>query len=264
MTNEGGSPIPPRVSELFAPISALLPALAAGSLVLSAAYDIGYFVRLGLNPGVLPTTLSDHTRSALLWLPLVAVALLFFVLVISLDVRFPHVSKWLQSHPLLGAAIVVLFAPLGGIGLISLALSDNIALALLVYPLGMSSILVSLAWLQLFYVPVFFRQYWRSRKTLSAQPLKTSEKLFAISGWVVLVPILGYLVALAETQVDVLHRHPRIIEFTVRAFVKSQEPEVVFKVLRSFEKGVLVQEIDTAQILFFQWAEVSSLQYPPD
>jgi hypothetical protein len=35
-------------------------------------------------------------------------------------------------------------------------------------------------------------------------------------------------------------------------------------VLRSFEKGVLVQEIDTAQILFFQWAEVSSLQYPPD
>ena len=72
MTNEDGSRTrPPRVNELIASVSALLPALTAGSFVLSVAYDIGYFARLGINPGVVPTTLSDHTKSALLWLPLV-------------------------------------------------------------------------------------------------------------------------------------------------------------------------------------------------
>jgi hypothetical protein len=264
MTNEGGSRArPPRVNELIASVSALLPALAAGSFVLSAAYDIGYFVRLGVNAGVVPTTLSDHTRSALLWLPLVAVALLFFGLVNLLDVRFP-LNKWLPSHPWLRDAIVALGAPFNGVVLIALVLADGFALALLFYPIGMSFILVSLTWLQLFYFPPFFLQYLRSRRTSSWQPLRTSEKLFAIGGWVVLVPILGYLVALAETQIDVLHKHPWVVEFIVRATVKSQEPEVVFKVLRSFEKGVLVQDIDTAQILFFQWAEVLSLQYPTD
>lgn len=124
--------------------------------------------------------------------------------------------------------------------------------------------MVFMIWLQLFVVPASFPLYWRSRTTLSPQPWKTSEKLFAISGRVILVPILGYLVTLAETRIDILHKHPRLIEVTVRALVKNQEPKVVFKLLRSFEKGVLVQEIETAKIRFFQWTEVLSLQYPVD
>ena len=265
MTNEGGSPARLlRVKELLASVSGLLPALAAGSFVLSTTYDIGYFVRLGLNPGVVPTTLSDHTRSALLWLPLAAVMVLYFGLMNWFDVRATSFNRWFASHPSVGAASAVLVPLFTAVGLISLVLSDGFALGLLVYPIGMSSIVVTLTWLLLFVYPVYFRPYWWSRGTSTAQPLPTSAKLFAISGWIVLVPILGYLVALGDTQIDVLHKHPPLIEFTVRAFVKGQEPEVVFKVLRSFEKGVLVQDLGTAQLHFFQWAEVSSLQYPTD
>lgn len=264
MTNEGGPPTRPLwVNELLAPVAALLPTLAAGSFVLSAAFDIGYVVRLGLNPGVVPTTLSDHTRSALLWLPFVAVAALYYGLAFWLDVRVLSFSKWLLSAPRpLSAAIVVLTPFLFAVPLIFIALSDDTPSVFFLLPIPMSFLVVLEIWCLLFLYPVLLRQYLRSRKTACPQPMQTVERLFAISGCVVLVPLLGYFVALADTQVHILQEHPWMMEFTVRAFVKSEEPERVFKLLRSFEKGVLVQDIDTAQIHFFQWSEVLSLQYP--
>ncbi|MET0165520.1 MAG: hypothetical protein ABW318_11015, partial [Vicinamibacterales bacterium] len=115
MTNEDGSRTrPPRVNELIASVSALLPALTAGSFVLSVAYDIGYFARLGINPGVVPTTLSDHTKSALLWLPLVAVVLLFSGLAELLEEK-TRIPEWAVSHPSQYSAVVVITAPLHAI-----------------------------------------------------------------------------------------------------------------------------------------------------
>ena len=72
-------------------------------------------------------------------------------------------------------------------------------------------------------------------------------------------PILGSLVALAENEIDYLRKHPQVIEFTVRAYVKSEKLGAVFQVLRSSEKDGLVQEVDTAQIRVFQWNDVLSL-----
>jgi hypothetical protein len=247
---------------LIAFSSALLPALAAGSFVLSVSYDIGYFVRLGINPGVVPTTLADHTRSALLWLPFVAVVLLVSGLADLLEERTP-IPEWAASHPTQYSALVVLTAPLHAVIFIWIVLSDGFGLALFLNPGKLSFFLVYLIWFQVFVAPVLVRHYLRSRRN-NPEHWTTSEKLFAISGWVVLVLILGYLVALAETQIEVLRKHPRLVASTVRAYVKSDKPGAVLKVLRSFEKGVLVQEVDTAQIRFFQWNDVVSIGYPTD
>lgn len=57
-----------------------LSALSALLLTLSVVYDHFYLQALGLSFAVVPTTLSDHLRSAIIWLPYFSVALILGVL----------------------------------------------------------------------------------------------------------------------------------------------------------------------------------------
>jgi hypothetical protein len=49
--------------------SKLLPFLTLASLAISVSYDYGYVTGLGLSFISLPTTMSDHVRSFLVWFP---------------------------------------------------------------------------------------------------------------------------------------------------------------------------------------------------
>ena len=51
-------------------------AIATASFVLSIAYDYGYLHAVGLSLGEVPTTISDHTTTALRWSPAVSVFVL--------------------------------------------------------------------------------------------------------------------------------------------------------------------------------------------
>ncbi|RBW66756.1 hypothetical protein DS893_02595 [Vibrionales bacterium C3R12] len=63
-------------------VSAIVPAI----LSLSVVYDLGYFGGFGLTFSEVPTTISDHLRSSLIWLP-VAILCVFFVSIIELFTR---------------------------------------------------------------------------------------------------------------------------------------------------------------------------------
>lgn len=56
-------------TEMVSHVGSLISAVIAATFVASVLYDWGFLSALGLGFEDLPTTLSDHTRSALLWLP---------------------------------------------------------------------------------------------------------------------------------------------------------------------------------------------------
>ncbi|MCA3215535.1 MAG: hypothetical protein ING39_08955 [Burkholderiales bacterium] len=62
-------------------IAGLLGAVSGLSLFLSIVFDMGYFETAGLRFSDIPTTISDHVRSALLWVPQATAAAFVYVLV---------------------------------------------------------------------------------------------------------------------------------------------------------------------------------------
>lgn len=58
----------------------LLGLAAGGLLILSTAYDFSFLYALGLSFEEVPTTLADHVRSAIVWLPRVAIYVIAFAM----------------------------------------------------------------------------------------------------------------------------------------------------------------------------------------
>lgn len=59
----------------------LLPLFAAILLVASVAYDYAYLLALGLTLDEIPSSLSEHVRSAVVWAPKVSIAFILYVVV---------------------------------------------------------------------------------------------------------------------------------------------------------------------------------------
>jgi len=60
-------------------IPVLLGAVSGLSLFLSIIFDMGYFETIGLHFADIPTSISDHVRSALLWVPQAALATVVYI-----------------------------------------------------------------------------------------------------------------------------------------------------------------------------------------
>jgi hypothetical protein len=58
-------------------IGKFLSLLVTGCFCLSVLYDLGYLSALGLGFSEVPTSLGDHLRSAIIWLPLLLVCILW-------------------------------------------------------------------------------------------------------------------------------------------------------------------------------------------
>ena len=69
-----------KAIETFAKATGIL---AATALVLSVIYDWGFLYSLGLNYSTVPTTIADHVRSALVWVPNT-----LFAMFIGLSIEF--------------------------------------------------------------------------------------------------------------------------------------------------------------------------------
>ena len=69
---EGSKSTPTRFS--FERIGALAAAIAPISIIVSFVYDWGFFFALGVSFAEAPTTITDHVRSWLVWLPWLAPA----------------------------------------------------------------------------------------------------------------------------------------------------------------------------------------------
>jgi len=95
MTSEQSADAPTKANEqtfsagVFLEKSAQAFALvSAVSLALSIVFDMGYLESLGLNFGDVPTTIADHVRSALLWVPRVIGAIAGYFAITFLQSTF--------------------------------------------------------------------------------------------------------------------------------------------------------------------------------
>ncbi|MDR3096237.1 MAG: hypothetical protein LBV73_04080 [Paraburkholderia sp.] len=66
-------------TSIFDYFSQLVALTASASLVASLAYDWGFFYTIGISFHDLPTSLSDHARTALDWAPTVAAGAFFYL-----------------------------------------------------------------------------------------------------------------------------------------------------------------------------------------
>ena len=66
---------------MWATLAGSLPLFAAGLPVVSVAYDYAFFLALGLTLDELPSSLSEHVRSAVIWAPNVSVAFILYAVV---------------------------------------------------------------------------------------------------------------------------------------------------------------------------------------
>ncbi|MDE2773184.1 MAG: hypothetical protein OXI46_05695 [Gemmatimonadota bacterium] len=69
------------LTPLGARVSAVLPFVGAAAMAGSVAYDWGYLGSLGISFREAPTSVLDHARSWLIWVPGVALAILFLITV---------------------------------------------------------------------------------------------------------------------------------------------------------------------------------------
>ena len=98
--------------------------LGIAFLALSVVYDFGYFTYLGFSFSEAPTTISDHVRSSLVWLPTIIVVVLAIFIYESAMKRVeggmseeelintsptPKFTKWFRNSP----AYLIALIPFG-------------------------------------------------------------------------------------------------------------------------------------------------------
>jgi hypothetical protein len=69
------------VEKIWHALGNLLPLLGATMLIASVAYDFSFLYALGLSLDDIPSTLSEHVRSALGWAPKIAIAFALYAIV---------------------------------------------------------------------------------------------------------------------------------------------------------------------------------------
>lgn len=114
-------------------ITGFIGIVSGTSLFLSILFDMGYFETIGIQISDIPTTISDHVRSSLFWVPPVATMVLacalFKIILENFYNKFKEeeptffnnensiakkLSQWIYRLFIIGAFIIVCAEPLTG------------------------------------------------------------------------------------------------------------------------------------------------------
>lgn len=120
----------------IASLPSTISVIVAGAFILSFCYDYGYIFSLDLNFSKIPTTISDHIRSALLWLPYVSIVV-FISIVVALiykpSMRLSDEVNFLKNEKYI--LIRKIFWPLGVLCTIFFLLFGSKFIILLTLPI---------------------------------------------------------------------------------------------------------------------------------
>lgn len=208
--------------------------IASFSLIVSVFYDWGFISALGLRFSEVPTSVSDHVRSWLVWLPNVVIGV-FGVLALELMTRRiekgmteeeiiqsssnPSRTEKMRRRPfhaigLLGVAVVVLWLLFGDLFRVSLNLG------------------LIVCWF-------LFTGWVFSHPTLRARHAE-SFRLFV--HWAPPIMIWFYFSGFNDATAQINSTRPTDV-----VQIKSSQPvpsELQARILRSFERWLLVQDIN--------------------
>jgi hypothetical protein len=229
-------------------IASLIGVVSGLSLFLSILFDMGYFETLGLRFVDIPSTISDHVRSALLWVPQATTSALTYVMVVLFQEHFGgllakegvSLSKKQASllsrigdlvyRTMIAAAFVVVIANYftGGVFVKYEPFASTITIAYLVFT---------------------------GAKHLSSRSSLSPAKIVLLC----LFPIITFFVYnYGRTKAIEDRLTPRIATITL-----DGQREIQLNVYRYLDRGVLGVERE-GKLVFYRWEEVKKLNLSPN
>ncbi len=223
-------------------VSAAVPVI----LSLSVVYDLGYFGGFGLTFSEVPTTISDHLRSSLVWLP-VAILCVFFVSVIELFTR--RVEQGKSESEIINSAPnpkrTAFFRQSPYYLMTAVAVAIPIASVL--------GVEIPLTGWQFFSIMVWFSFHnfaFGHERILS----KTSVVVWAMSRWIPAVTLWVLFAGFVSAK--------QVIEAPDTVQIELSDKVIARVVLRAYDKFYLVYNPKNEAVTVLTLGEVKSIESP--
>jgi hypothetical protein len=226
-------------------IAEVITISVAIGFVISIIYDWGFVCALGIDFVRLPTTISDHLRTGVLWFPYL---LAFLFMYFAVEFQFQRVERGLSEDEIIENSknpeklrkfregpwkIVKWTAPLAVFDFVAIGdiFSSVLPLMLSIMWMGFAEWCYSAPLIQL-------RRSWESQAAFTFLPIIFILAFFS-----------GY-----NEAVDATLRKPDLVEVTI----SPSGSAIQGKLLREFERGILMLN-DGEHLTFVPWAEVRSI-----
>lgn len=220
--------------------------VVAIGFVISVIYDWGFVYAVNLKLMSLPTTVSDHFRTGVVWFPyLLAFAFLYF----AVEFQFQRVERGLTEQEIIESSkkpeklkkfresswkLIKWTAPLAVFNYV--LLGDILSSAL---PLMLSFVWMGFAeWC--YSAPLIkLRRSWISQAAFTFLPIIFILAFFS-----------GY-----NAAVDAAIREPKRVDVTF----SLQSPNLKGNLLREFERGIFIIS-DSDRVTFIPWTQIKSIK----
>ena len=229
-------------------LPALISVIAASILGLSVVYDYGFFYILGTGFSEMPTTLSDHLRSSLSWIP-ETIIVIFAVVAFEMFNRRIEQGKTeeeiIQSSPM--PKFMAWFRASPKYPIIALALS--LPLSLWLNP--DLSIQLQHSLFSLIIIWYIFHSFLFGHERIVQ---RTSKEFLLASRWLPIILIFfAFNGAIAASNIKAGRGTNYVL--------KLDETEIIGTLARTFDKYYLIWDKDKESILLVNTSKVSQL-YP--
>lgn len=238
-----------KVSPLLDSLTKVIGLVAGVALTGSLVYDWGYFHAIGLSFSDIPTTISDHMRSALNWIPN-AIFYSFIIVVLELFLKavergmteeelirtssHPKFIAWFRKSPTTFIEIIAVIIFVSYI-LLGSSFSSGLGLSLIIF------------W------GMFI--FWVNRHTQIFE--KRSSELWFVIKWLppvlIFIAFMGYSAGAVSWSPDV-----KPIRFTL--YLKNVSDPVQLRAVRLFEKGVLFKSTPDLPVVFVRWEDIIKIE----
>ena len=220
----------------------------SAAFLISVFYDFFFYHALGLSFADIPTSFTDHLRTALIWFPLMLGSSLGFVLSQVVDVLFKKGmtdEEIIQSSPSPDKTMKILYLPVKIMFYTSFVL---IFLYILFGDFFVNTLFIAFALLS---IPSWWLIYDRGR--LNHHLSNTSMKIIS---WITVLIILvgGFAYIQGKSLLNIENMNYKLV------IKKNGNMEISCNVIRFYEKGVLFITKQKDNIYFLQWGEIEEVK----
>ncbi|MEP9325180.1 hypothetical protein PPMP20_18895 [Paraburkholderia phymatum] len=223
--------------------SKIIGGLTAATFCLSVLFDWGYLEALGLSFGDVPTTVADHVRDALLWVPAILTAALVYT---TSELMLRRVERGLSEEELTKQKLVSWFRRSPYKFYVVIAIAINLFNYLVGDAVAKG---MSMAGPLIMYEIVRWSFSHKRVSESIPRPLRT--------GITIMVPLCTFMYFWGYTKgIEALYAKPSVSLVSS----ESTSPAQV-TLLRQMDKGILVKDA-TGKAVFYRWDVVKSVSKP--
>lgn len=240
---KSSDPSPNYLINISQGVAVLIPA----GFIVSAVYDWGFFYALDLNFNEIPTTITDHFRTGILWFPPLIALIVFYY---AIEFQFQRVEMGLTEEEIIASSKnpeklrrfrglpYKLFAWIAPLGVLNYFLIGDIVA-------GSLPLFLTISW-------VTFADWCYSARLIQLRRNKNIQTAFT------LIPVVAFLAFFSGYNNSITASQHKPKEFSI--VLTSKGENVEGKILRSFEKGILLLS-SVNKISFVPWPQIRSLEF---